>query len=236
MTAPTRADIEAGLAEFGLRLRGGWVPGPDDTLPPLPNGQAATVVWMVGMAGSECWPAFSASTFFSDGQANPLDRWSASIGDALAQRWAGVALYPSDGPPYFPFQLWGSQSEKLQPSPLMLRMHPQYGLWHAYRFALALPSLHVGDLEGPTTSLQPARSDICLQCDGQPCLHACPVQAYSGQSFAVDACRAYLDTAQGQDCMQGGCRARLACPQGQDYVYQSAHAAFHMQSFKRPIH
>lgn len=194
------------------------------------------MVWMVGMAGSECWPAFSTSTFFSDGQANPLDRWSASIGDALAQCWAGQALYPSDGPPYFPFQQWGSRCENLQPSPLMLRMHPQYGLWHAYRFALALPSLQVGDLEDPTALLQSASSDICLRCDGQPCLQACPVQAFSGQSFAVDACRAHLDTPQGQDCMQGGCRARLACPQGQDHVYQSAHAAFHMQSFKRPIH
>jgi hypothetical protein len=233
MDAPTRVHVEAALARCGLRLRGGWIPGPDDALPLLPHGHTAAVVWMVGMAGSECWPAFSASTFFTDGQPHSLDRWAASIGDALARRWAGVALYPSDGPPYYPFQQWGSRAENLQPSPLMLQMHPEYGLWHAYRFALALPDLQAGDLGTPTVAPHRARSDICLQCDGQPCLQACPVQAFSGQAFAADSCQGHLQTPQGQDCMQGGCRARLACPQGQAYVYHAAHAAFHMQAFKR---
>ena len=234
MTTPMRVDIEEALAKCGLRLRGGWIPNPSDALPCLPNGQIATVVWMVGMVGSECWPVFSTSTFISDGQTNPLDRWSANIGEALARRWGGIALFPFDGPPYFPFQQWGSRSENLQSSPLMLRMHPEFGLWHAYRFALALPTLHAGDLEVPTPSLQPAGADMCLQCDGQPCLSACPVHAFSGLSFAVDECRTHLHKQQGQDCMQGGCLARRACPEGQDYVYQAAHAAFHMQAFLQP--
>ena len=235
MTTPSRADIENALAHYGLRLRGGWMPGPTDALPLLPKGQTAAVVWMVGVAGSECWSAFSASPFFTDGLPHPLDRWSAHIGDALAQRWGGLALYPSDGPPYHPFQQWADRSEPTQRSPMMLRIHPEFGLWHAYRFALALPVLHTGDLQAATAAKQSAPGDgapdICLQCDGQPCLQGCPVGAYNQAGFLLDACAGHLRQPEGADCMESGCKARRACPVGVDFQYEKAHAAFHMRAF-----
>ncbi|MEO7937106.1 MAG: hypothetical protein ABIR55_00630, partial [Burkholderiaceae bacterium] len=168
------------MSATGLRLRGGWVPTVQDVLPTMPGGGPPVVVWMVGQVGSECWPVFSTSRFFSDGRPDPMDRWSQSIGDALAQQHGGVALYPSDGPPYAPFQQWAARAEPLQPSPLMLRIHPQWGLWHAYRFALALPQLDMADaasLAASSTTL-PADPHICRSCAGQPCLHACPVDAF----------------------------------------------------------
>ena len=138
--APSTEGIRQVLAERGLHLRGGWLPDPDvDRLPLLPGGGSAGVVWMVGVVGSEHWSNFSASPFFTDGLPDPLDRWSQAIGDELAARWGGRALYPFTGPPYWPFQQWATRSEPLQNSPLMLRIHPSYGLWHAYRFALVLP-------------------------------------------------------------------------------------------------
>jgi hypothetical protein len=231
MTAPTRKHLETELRLHGLRLRGGWIPSPADTLPPLPDGQSAAVVWMVGMAGSECWPAFSASPMFSDGLTHPMDRWAANIGNSLAKRWNGVALYPSDGPPYFPFQQWADRSEPTQSSPMMLHIHPEYGLWHAYRFALALPILQAGDLDRQASAAPRLNAALCLQCDGQPCLQACPVNAYNGQSFAVHLCRSHLRSPQGQECMENECLARRACPVGQDYAYQPEHAAFHMRAF-----
>jgi hypothetical protein len=215
-------------------LRGSWSPGTADALPLLPNGKTAAVVWMVGMAGSECWPAFSASPFFTDGLPHPMDRWSAHIGDALAQRWQGRALYPSDGPPYHPFQQWADRSEPTQSSPMMLLIHPEFGLWHAYRFALALPALQAGDLPSAASTSTDLRTDLCPQCDGQPCLRGCPVGAYDGKSFALDTCRAHLRAPQGQECMQNGCLARRACPEGGDYAYQPEHAAFHMRAFMPP--
>jgi hypothetical protein len=163
-----------------------------------------------------------------------MDRWSAHIGDALAARWEGKALYPSDGPPYHPFQQWADRSEPTQSSPMMLRIHPEFGLWHAYRFALALPALRAGDLPSAASTSTDLRTDVCLQCDGQPCLRGCPVGAYNGKSFVADACRAHLRTQQGQECMQNGCLARRACPEGGDYAYQPEHAAFHMRAFMPP--
>lgn len=232
MTVPSRVEIEEALAAYGLRLRGDWSPGPADALPLLPNGNAAAVVWMVGMAGSECWPAFSASPFFADGLPHPMDRWSAHIGDALAERWEGKALYPSDGPPYHPFQQWANRSEPTQGSPMMLRIHTEFGLWHAYRFALALPALQAGDLPSAASTSTDLRTDLCLQCDGQPCLRGCPVRAYDGTGFLLDACVGHLCQTEGADCMESGCKARLACPVGVDFQYAKAHAAFHMRAFK----
>ena len=118
MTAASRNALERALEPHGLRLRGGWIPTPQDVLPGLPQGAAAAVVWMVGQVGSACWEAFSGSRFLADGRPDPLDRWSKSIGDALAQAHGGVAVYPSDGPPYAPFQQWARRAEpQLQASP-----------------------------------------------------------------------------------------------------------------------
>lgn len=164
-----------------------------------------------------------------------MDRWSQSIGDALAQQHGGVALYPSDGPPYAPFQQWAARAEPLQPSPLMLRIHPQWGLWHAYRFALALPQLDMADaasLAASSTTL-PADPDICRSCAGQPCLHACPVDAFRAGAFDVVACATHLQGPTGDDCMHDGCRARRACPVAPALQYTPDHAGFHMQAFAR---
>jgi ferredoxin len=233
MNAPFRALIADVLGGYGLHLRGAWEPQAIDALPVLANGKTAAVVWMVGGVGSSQWPAFSASSFYADGLPDPLDRWSRAIAEELAQHWGGLALFPFEGPPYWPFQQWAARAETLDTSPLMLRLHPTYGLWHAYRFALALPAVSPGDTSFLTASsgVASAGADVCVNCSGQPCLQACPVQAFDAKGYQLDACATHLQSPQGQDCMQAGCLARRACPVGTDYVYEPAHAAFHMQAF-----
>jgi ferredoxin len=227
----SRKWLEAELARHGLRLRGGWIPAPQDGLARLTAGPVA-VVWMVGQVGSECWPAFADSSFLTDGRPDPLDRWSQHIGDALAMACGGRAIYPSDGPPYAPFQQWARRAEPLATSPLMLQIHPQYGLWHAYRFALALPVLDAADASALMQQAgAPAAVDLCLSCDGQPCLSACPVDAFTPSSYDVDRCAGHLHGADGSDCMESGCRARRTCPVGTGHRYGRAHAAFHMAAF-----
>lgn len=231
MSTLSRSELTATLATHGLSLRGGWSPTSADALPALPEGRAAAVVWMVGVVGSGFWQHFKASSFYQDGLPDPLDRWSAHIGLALAAQQGGRALFPFDGPPYYPFQQWADRSEPTQSSPMMLRIHPQYGLWHAYRFALALPEL---DAQDATSLLHPQRAsaaDLCTRCSGQPCLQICPVDAFSGSGYRVDACAAHLHTHPNGDCMQQGCLARRACPQGTEFRYLQEHAAFHMRAF-----
>ena len=227
----SRARLESALAAFGLRLHGGWVPSTEDVLPALPGAARPAVVWMVGQVGSECWSAFSASPFFGDGLPDPMDRWAKSIGNALAHTSGGIALYPSDGPPYYPFQQWAARAEPLQSSPLLLLIHPEFGLWQAQRFALVLPTLASQDTAAIARTAATANPDVCLQCDGQPCLSACPVAAFSTSGYAVDRCVKHLHGVAGDSCMPNGCLARLVCPVGPTYRYAPPHAAFHMAAF-----
>lgn len=229
----SRASLEQALAPHGLRVLGGLAPDARDSLPELPAGRSAAVIWLVGQVGSECWSAFAASVFYGDGQPDPMDRWSKSIGNALALQWGGLAIYPSDGPPYYPFQQWAQRAGPVRTSPLILQIHPEYGLWQAYRFALALPSFSDDDARGFTQVAQMPSADLCLQCDGQPCLSACPVEAFTGTTYKVDACAAHLHGPEGAACMQAGCLARRACPVAVEHRYVPEHAAFHMAAFAR---
>jgi len=125
-----------------------------------------------------------------------------------------------------------ARSAPVRPSPLMLQIHPQFGLWQACRFALVLPDLAPDDLQvGPEPQRPGTLSDLCLRCDGQPCLQACPVDAFAGQGLDVAACTDHLASAVGQECMARGCQARRACPVGVDYRYGPKQAAFHMAAF-----
>ena len=249
MQPATAQDLKAAVGTHGLSLRGGFTPVATDGLAPLPDGQPVAQVWMVGVIGSTFWPHFKASHFFSDGLPDPLDRWSRAIGEELATRFGGSALFPFDGPPYHPFQRWADRAEPTQASRMMLRIHPEYGLWHAYRFALVLPITSeaqsdkamtgTSDYRAKTVALAggsatpgPA-SNICANCSGQPCLQACPVGAYSGESFLLETCASHLHSDRGAECMQGGCLARRACPVAPEKRYSQEHAAFHMQAFAR---
>jgi len=228
--------LSAALQVHGLQLRGGFCPLPEEAIA-LPDGRPAAVLWLAGNVGGSMWDAFQASTFAHDGLPHPLDRWSRHLGDALATQFGGTALYPFDGPPmqphYHPFQQWASRCEALFPSPLMLRMHPQHGLWHAYRFALIFPTLDAADrtvLTDNTGDASPEENP-CLSCIEQPCLQACPVQAYDGQGFAAQACRAHVRQEAEQTCMTSGCLARNACPVAPQLRYAPAQARFHMEAF-----
>ena len=140
-------------------------------------------------------------------------------------RFGASALYPFDGPPYWPFQRWAMRAEPVRPSPLGILIHPRHGLWHAYRAALAFAE------EIPLPPREDA-PDLCGECADKPCLAACPVGAFGAAGYDVGACLEHLRSAAGRDCMTAGCRARRACPVGQQHAYPPAQAAFHMAAFR----
>lgn len=210
--------LTAALAEHGLAPRGAFHPGPADVVP----GEAGTLV-LVGNAGPAMWDAFAA-----DRPAGPdaLDVWSREVLGLVAARVGAVALFPFGGPPYLPFQRWAMRAEAVHPSPLGILIHPDYGLWHGYRGALAF----VERLELPSRDDRPSP---CESCADRPCLTACPVDAFSDSGYDVDSCAGYLRSPDGGDCMTGSCLARRACPVGRDYTYPPDQAAFHMSAFLR---
>lgn len=218
--------ITDALAAHGLILRGGFNFAPDETAPPGPSGSAARSVLLVGQAGDAPWPHFLRwRQTRPPNLANPLDTWARERIGTVAERFGARSVSPSDRP-YLPFQQWALRAEGLKPSPLGILMHPEYGLWHAYRGALLF------DVE---LSIQVPREVIhlCDACDGKPCLKACPVASYSEAGFAYQSCLDHVRGPVGEPCRTTGCLDRNACPYGTAYRYFAGAQAFHMAAFIR---
>lgn len=216
--------ISSELAAHGLILRGGFAFGGGEAVPESLEGRPAKSVLLVGEAGAAPWPHFVAwRRRQPQNLQNPLDTWSREVIDRISARFGASAVYPSDKP-YQPFQRWAMRAEGLKPSPVGILMHPEYGLWHAYRGAL---------LFADEIPIQGAHDPIhlCDLCVRKPCLKSCPVDAYSADGFAYQSCLAHVRSAQGGLCRTGGCLDRNACPYGADYRYPAEVQAFHMTSF-----
>lgn len=258
MAQDTVAALDAALRPYGLMLRGGFHPEADEVdqsdpakhaqgedAAPLPEGTGTLL--LVGH-----WGAAGLMRAFDPKNATgpaPLDAWTRDILGPIAARFGARALYPFGGPPHHPFQRWAIRADRVWPSPLGLLIHARYGLWHAYRGALAF----AGRLDLPAPDADSADSDSngespCITCVERPCLATCPVGAFAmprnaatetktaGQSrYDVAACAAHLGRAAGADCMALSCRARRACPVGRDYMYDPAFAGFLMRAFRRAV-
>ena len=208
------------LAASGLVLRGGF--NFDENEEDAP----AKAVLLVGNAGAGYWRHFEMWLAAQPADiANPLDSWSRRVIADVAGKVGGRVAMPNDRP-FAPFQQWAARAEGLGQSPLGLLIHPEYGLWHAYRGALLFD--HHLDFAAVEKMNHP-----CEACDGKPCMNACPVDAFSDGNFAYPACVTHVRSAPGEDCRDGGCLARNACPVGATYRYPATVQAFHQRAFAR---
>jgi hypothetical protein len=211
--------VRARITVSGLAWRGAFYPASEDLAP----AGTGTLV-LVGFTGSSQWPAFANSPEAFDGLPDPLDRWSRRVVGVLADDLGATPLFPFGGPPFLPFQRWAQKAEPVTPSPLGILIHPDWGLWHAYRGALAF---------GDCLELLPpdTRASPCESCDGKPCLSACPVDAFDAAGYDVPACVGHISSPVGTDCMSFGCRARRACPVGAEHRHGADQAHFHIAAF-----
>jgi ferredoxin len=218
--------IRSRIAAHGLAFRGAFHPDGAD-LAPAGTG----TILLVGFTGGDQWPVFAASAEAGDGLPDPLDRWSRRVATEIAASVGAEPLFPFGGPPFLPFQRWAQKAEPVHPSPLGILIHPDWGLWHAYRGALAFAER----LKLPPPKIRPRPCDSCAD---KPCLTACPVGAFTNPGYDVPACVAHISTEAGRDCMEIGCRARLACPVGAAHRYRLGQARFHSTAFlaaQKPI-
>jgi len=217
--------IAAALERYGLVPRGGFV-FDEAVSGPLPvQGVTAQSVVLVGHYGSSIWPHFARWWQDHPDVQDPLDRWSKDVLTAVAVKFGAMAVFPSDRP-YLPFQQWAKRAEGLRASPLGMLIHPEYGLWQAYRGALLFDRA----LDFPSGG--PQRYP-CDDCQDKPCLETCPVNAFSGSGYDVVRCRAHLASGEGSACLNGGCLARRACPVGREYAYNAPQMRFHMNAFAK---
>jgi hypothetical protein len=212
--------LKRAIVAKGLAFRGAFHPNPHD----LPAGIEAGTLVLVGFVGRDQWPEFAASPEARDGAPDPLDRWSQRVVGGLAEETGARAIFPFGGPPWAPFLRWAQMAEPVHPSPLGMLIHPDWGLWHAWRGALAFRR---------RIALPPPdrRGSPCDSCRDRPCLTACPVSAFAQEYYDNAVCTAHIRSEEGADCVNAGCRARLACPVGAAHRYGPDQARFHMQAF-----
>ncbi|MCO5065544.1 MAG: hypothetical protein M9924_14180 [Rhizobiaceae bacterium] len=215
--------ILRGLADSGLSLRGGFNLEPGEECPPGPSGRPARAVLLVGNVGAAFWSHFVRwREQQAQAVANPLDSWSRMVIGAAAREAGARAVLPNDRP-FAPFQQWAMRAEHLRPSPLGILMHPEFGLWHAYRGALLFDE----PLEIETASQHPHPCDGCAE---KPCLTACPVSAHGLHGFAYRQCLDHV-RGDGHRCREEGCLDRNACPAGTDFRYPATTQRFFMEAF-----
>ena len=225
--APSYEAISEGAGRLGLRARGGFHPLPTDGAPRLSSGGEPGTVVLIGNVGPEFWES-AGPAVGKIAEANPLDRWVVKqVGD-LATSFGAEVVFPFGGPPHWPFQRWAQRAEAVAPSPIGILIHPDYGLWHAYRAAL----LFASRLDLPVRVERPVP---CISCGDKPCLTTCPVGAFQPTGYAVATCVAHVGTSAGADCASHGCAARRACPVGRPYTYPVEESRFHMRAFVRAM-
>ncbi|NNE42307.1 MAG: hypothetical protein HKN14_15475 [Marinicaulis sp.] len=211
--------VQTAIKGAGLSPGGAFHLGTDD----LPAGETASTIVMLAFGARE-WPAFAASPEYQDGRPHRLDRWSMRVVSALAHELDATPYFPFTAP-LMPFIRWAQKAEPVYPSEIGMLIHPEFGLWRAWRGAL-------GFQEKIDIPAKDARARPCDTCADKPCLSACPAGAMKGDGvYDVPACGAHIRSPAGGACMDGGCLARRACPVGQGHQYTQEQAAFHMRAF-----
>ncbi|MDI6026852.1 hypothetical protein QBK99_11690 [Corticibacterium sp. UT-5YL-CI-8] len=216
--------LNSAFAKVGLSLRGGFSFSASDNTPHGLSGHPARSVLLVGNAGAAYWPHFR--RWLSEQPApiqNPLDTWCRQVIGDIAEQVGARAVSPADKP-FLPFQQWAMRAEGLRASPLGILMHPDYGVWHAYRGALLF------DVEVPI-QMSRTLNHRCDLCASKPCKKHCPVAAHAGEGFAYADCLSHVRSPAGLICREQGCLDRNACPQGTEFRYPTEVQRFHMDAF-----
>jgi len=207
-------ELATQLEELGLVLRGGFYKE-------APN---ATTI-LIGNVGSQLWKPFANEIDWSN--PHPLDHWTKLKLDPIANTFKAKVIYPFVGPDYAPFQTWAMKADCVYPSPVGPLIHPDYGLWHAYRAAFTFEG-QLADLSNRDTRPSP-----CEACVEKPCISACPVHAFDEGNFDASICMDHISSKEGIVCAYNGCRSRLACPVGEEYSYCEEQMRFHMKKYLR---
>jgi epoxyqueuosine reductase len=209
--------LEALLAAERLEVLGGFaVADGEDGFP-----AGTRTLLLLGPKEPGFWAHLQAQPEW--GGADPVDRWSRRVIGRIACDLGAKALFPFGGPPYHPFYQWALRTGRVWDSPVRLLVHSGQGLMVSFRGALALKEV----VEVPPPAVKPCEGCVA------PCLIACPAGALTGAGYDVPACHAWLDRAEGAECLSGGCLVRRACPVSQSYARLPEQSAYHMRQFHR---
>lgn len=174
---------------------------------------------LIGNAGPAFWRVLQAN---DNTGSDPVDDYSRQLARRFVEEYlcaSAEILYPGTGA--LPLQQLGALAGWHYSSPLGIGIHPQYGLWFAYRAAVLT--------DAPLTPSEPLPGvSPCQHCTDRPCLSACPPRALA-QTAPPDLTRC-LDWRRtpGSSC-NNTCLARLACPVGHEHRYDNSQIQYHYE-------
>ena len=226
-------ELEDKLKVFGMNILGGFHLERDEAAS-FARSNCAVAGLVVASHGRQMWQTFQESDYYGDQLPNPLDRWTGSVLEELANKTGTGLSLPFDRP-FPPFQEWAKRASGISNSPLGILMHPEYGLWFGIRgvffFEVKVENQEVNKL----IQLWFDNENPCDVCIEKPCLSCCPVNAFDKTGLDVKACFSHLrNTCNSElqpDCLSIGCVARSACPVGTVHKYRDEQLRFHMNSY-----
>lgn len=212
------------LAEAGLNLLAvlGVDGLPTAVREQFPADAAGQHLLLVGHGGRALWENLQAWPAFAH-TADPIDQYTITHTERFLAEFAGNPpvkwLYPhNDTAVTVPLQKLGALAGWSYPSPLGLGIHPEFGIWFAYRAALLVDAAWAERVSAPQAS-------PCEACVARPCLSACPAGATHPQTFDGIACADHR-LRPASSCA-ATCHARLACPFFTAHRYSAKQMAYH---------
>lgn len=233
--------LDAGLrtlSDAGLNLHGVV---PRQTAQELASGlenlgEEFSTFLLVGSSGQSLWNAMQRGPASGP---HPVDshcftaleafRASAELqGLATKLIWHGGSEHP------FPVVKLGELLGWSQRSRMGIGIHPERGLWFAYRGVLAIHR----DGSTAAAALGPAELELgpnspCVSCKDTPCITVCPTGAVGGPG-GVDLRLCFEERERPEAPCGTRCLSRIACPVGSDHRYSLAQIAHHHHYARLP--
>lgn len=195
-----------------------------DAVPHLNLNQYPTTI-LVANAGYKFWQSMKDAKVEGE---DPIDQYSTTIVQRYSQHFLDAEfelLYPSDYP--VSLRTIGSKTGWSHDSPMGISIHPEFGLWFAYR-ALFMVST-------PLPASQPIQlKHPCESCVDKPCQAVCPASAVTEMgAFDLDTCARFRiedDSICGFQCL-----SRISCPVGAEYRYVPEQMKYHYQRSRKTM-
>ena len=236
------ASFASDLDRYGLNLCSVLAPSQLQTaglsVPLVDSAPTSGVYVLVGNGGGRFWETVGTrcpglqSLLDQDNReliGDPVDRISRSLVEAAlrthlpSDRFKLLFPLPADqSSAFLPLQKLGRVAGWHQPSPLGSGMHPDYGLWFAYRVVIWIDAQSSADkppnrqpdaIDDPGSDEQSVNtlSDQCLRCESKACVSACPAEAIDlARAPDMSACASFR-LQDSSPCVDR-CLAREACP------------------------
>ena len=175
-----------------------------------PGAEAYQYLIVLASAGSEFWRNMRQS---KEGGSDPVDSFFIRCAENIFEGEDYNIIYPGN---HFLPELAGWHHD----STMGLGIHPEFGLWFAYRGLVLSNSEFIPYSESSESAGSP-----CETCRFKFCVQVCPANAVTTDGYRVQACKDYRLAS--KSLCQTRCVSRQACPIGKEHRYLLEQLQYH---------